>query len=72
MSFAYVSVREQNHVVQDKKTEWFVWYFLLVFEKVLVYFILRKSLNMPTGLKFLFKKIEWEKSLDKNQGFLGK
>jgi len=72
MSFAYVSVREQNHVVQDKKTEWFVWYFLLVFEKVLVYFILRKSLNMPNGLKFLFKKIKWEKSLDKNQGFLGK
>lgn len=33
MAFAYVPVRDQNHVVHGKKTNWFVWYFLLVLKK---------------------------------------
>jgi len=34
ISFAYVPARDQNHVVNGKKTDWFVGYFLLVLKKV--------------------------------------
>jgi len=67
VSFAYVPVKDQNHVVRGKKTDGFVLYFLLIFEKVfkrkepngknitcLVFFIFkRKDSNMiKNNLRF--------------------
>jgi len=77
MSFVYVSAMNQNHVVQGKKTDWFVGYFLLVLKRFfkvkskmanricLMFFILKEMTQIwLKWIKILFKKNKSGKSLD--------